>query len=487
MFTQTILSMHTENTSKPAEAAFLFFGVALLLFVHLFALGKVPGLHFDEAWAMNHAHRISRGIFTLEGMSPYTAPWAHYWAALWMKLFGPSLFVFRLSQVFLSLAGAGFLSLALWHSGRKSAACFLPIALALLPGLVMNHRFAIELTGFHAFCFGLLAFSLVRGWVLLAVFAWLAGSTGHILFYGLGLAVIGAAIWEGREFSRRERWGAAFGCLLLSLFFLRVLLLIPEKGKAAALFASVVGVGFMLALGAEKWKIWRRHSLETVVLYLALVFLFNAFFFLDGFWQLSLTTGKEGWKGARIFNLVLFLPFAIWLTQRGSRDSPRWLRRAFLLAVICLGAMMLKPAPRYFEIILLGLVVFAAQGIARLPFLGRMATILFLLLHSTMLYTEYFSTMPREASLRFLLFKDSSRDFLSKQELAQVLGGWGCAVGDIQQVDSRVGEALAALSRADWPITNSPCRFKNLQVERRADSGRAGTREEAADFVIWEK
>ena len=227
--------MPTENTSKTADALLFLFGSALLIFVHAFALGEIPGLHFDEAWAMNHAFRISEGEFTLQAMSPYTAPWAHYWAALWMKVMGPSVLVFRASQVFLSLAGAGFLSLALLHSGRRTAAVLLPLTLALLPGLVLNQRFAIELTGFHAFCFGLFALSLVRGWVVLAVAAWVAGTTGHILFYGLGLAVIAAAIWEGREFTRRERFVSTLGCFLLALFFFRVFLMIPEKGKAGAL------------------------------------------------------------------------------------------------------------------------------------------------------------------------------------------------------------------------------------------------------------
>jgi hypothetical protein len=479
--------MPTENTSKYANAILFLFGSALLMFLHAFGLGEIPGLHFDEAWAMNHAFRISEGEFTLQAMSPYTAPWAHYWAAIWMKLFGPSVLVFRASQVFLSLAGAGLLALALHQSGRRTAAALLPLTLALLPGLVLNQRFAIELTGFHAFCFGLFAYSLVRGWALLAVAAWVAGTTGHILFYGLGLAVIAAAIWEGRELTRRERLVSTLGCFLLALFFFRVFLMIPEKGKAGALVASALATGTLLAIGAEKWKFWRRHWLEGVVLYLALVFLFNAFVFLDGFWQHSVTTGREGWKGGRMVSIALFFPFVLWLTQRGSRDTPRWLRRAFLLLVILLGLMMLKPAPRYFEILLLALGVFAAQGLARLPFLGRMAALVFLLLHGTLLYAEYFTTTPKEASLRFLFFKDSSRDFLSKQELASVLGGSGCALSDIQAVDSRVNEALTAISRADWQVAPGGCRFKNLQVERRAESGRAGTKEEVADFVIWEK
>lgn len=480
--------MPTANTSKPAEGIFFVFGVVLLLALHLFALSQVPGIHFDEAWALNFAYRLSEGEWTLSAMSPYTAPWAHYWAALWMKAFGPSLYVFRLSQVMLAFMGIGFMGLALQESGRKGAARLLPLTIALLPGLVMNHRFAIELTGFHVFCFGLLAWGLVRGWIVIAVLAWLAGTTGHILFYGVGIAAIGASIWERKELIWRDRLIGAGGCLLLALFFARVATLVPEKGKAWALVASAVLLAALVLARAERWKIWQKPHWESVAVLLALVFLVNTLFFLDGFWSLSITTGKEGWKGGRLINLLLFLPAAFWLAWRGSRDCPRWLRRAFLLGVICLGFMMLKPAPRYFELALLVVAVFVAQGLASLPFLGRMAMVVFLFLHATVLFAEYFSVSPRETALKFLFFKDSSRDFLSKQELVSVLGGSGCRLSDINGADSRVQEALLALSRADWNVDAAKtCKWKSPQVERRAESGRAGTREEVADFVIWEK
>lgn len=480
--------MRTANTSNPAEGIFFVFGVLLLLGLHLLALGQVPGLHYDEAWALNFSYRLSQGEWTLSAMSPYTAPWAHYWAAIWMKLFGPSLYVFRLSQAMLAFMGIGLLGVALQLSGRKAAARLLPLTVALLPGLVMNHRFAIELTGFHVLCLGVFAFALVKRWPLMAVFAWIAGTTGHVLFYGVGIAALAAAIWEQKDLRWRERGAVVLGCALLALFFLRVALQVPEKGKAWALVASAILISVMVLLKAERWKIWNKPHWESVAVLLALVFLGNTLFFLDGFWSLSITTGKEGWKGGRLVNLIVFLPAALWLAHRGSREMPRWLRRAFLLGVICLGLMMLKPAPRYYELALLLTAVFVAQGLASLPFLGRMAMVVLFILHSTVLFSEYFTVSPRERDLRFLFFKDSSRDFLSKQELVSVLGGSGCRLSDINGADSRVQEALVALSRADWPVSSgATCKWKNLQVERRAESVRAGMREEVADFVIWEK
>lgn len=178
-------------------ALFPALGLLLLAWIHFEALGVYPGLHFDEAWAMNYAWRIVNepGFWPLTAMSPYTAPWTHYWAALWMKILGPSLLVFRASQVTLSLFGLLCLHLSLPRGSRF----FFPWALFLLPGLLLNHRFAIELTGFHVLCFGLLAFGLRYRTYTLAFAAALLGTTAHILFYGVALGLLFALSLEGKE------------------------------------------------------------------------------------------------------------------------------------------------------------------------------------------------------------------------------------------------------------------------------------------------
>lgn len=476
--------MSTENSSPRAlDLAFLTLGILFLALFHFFALGEVPGLHFDEAWAMNFSWRIASepGFWPLHAQSPYTAPWTHYWAALWMNAFGPSVLVFRLSQIALSLGGLGFIAAALRARGFERAAMLLPLTAAFLPGLVLNHRFAIELNGFHALCFGLLFWARAP-W--LKALAWLVGSTSHVLFFGVGLALLGAILWEKRELSKAERRAGFGASLLLALFFVRVAFLIPEKGKGVALVAVGILAAVSFLLPFERRSFGRRWA-DSVVGIFSCVFLANALFFLQGSWSVAISTGLKTWRGAGLVGILLFVPLALWLLWRGSREAPRFFRRWFLLSVIVLGAMMLKPAPRYFEVVFLASAAWIAVGLASMRALPRFSVLLFFALHTAWLYPNYFLSVPKEESLRLLLWKDSSRDFLSKQRLASVLGSSGCSLSDIKSVDSRVREALVALSRRDWPLADGKCKWQELHVGRRAETETGPTREEVADFVLW--
>jgi hypothetical protein len=106
----------------------------------------------------------------------------------------------------------------------------------------------------------------------------------------------------------------------------------------------------------------------------------------------------------------------------------------------------------------------------------------FLVLHALRLLLAFATVPAREENLRLLFFKDSSRDFLSKQELVRFLGGLGCSFSDIKSVDSRVREALIALSRSDWPVAAHPCPWKEIRLARKAESTQSGF--EVADFVL---
>lgn len=480
--------MSIENSSNRAlELTLLALGILFLGFFHFFALHAAPGLHFDEAWAMNFAHRIAfePGFWPLTAQSPYTSPWAHYWAALWLKLLGPSLYVFRFSQVILSLAGLLCFCVALWRRGYERAACWLPLMAALLPGLVLNHRFAIELNGFHAFCFGLMVLGLGLGRVAwLTALAWVIGSSSHILFFAVGLALLAAIVWEKREIRLGDRWCGGIASLALAAFFFRVFLLIPEKGKGLALFLVALFAAFGFFFPPTRW-LPRPRWIDSFVGLVAFTFLANAVFFLEGSWSVALSTGLKAWRGLGGAGVVLFCGASLWLTYTGSREVPRFARRWFLLGVIVLGAMMLKPAPRYYECALLGLAVFLSLGVAALRPVQRWAVVFLFVLHAAWLYPLYVLTTPKEESLRFVLWKDSSRDFLSKQSLVAVLGGSGCQLSDIKTVDSRVREALQALSYGDWPVKPGGCLWKELNVARRGESSSGTHREEAADFVLW--
>ncbi|MGE3262898.1 MAG: hypothetical protein AB7K68_14040 [Bacteriovoracia bacterium] len=477
--------MPTENSlnSRHAERGLLALGVLACLYFHLRGLSAMPGLHYDEAWAMNYSWRIGfePGFWPWQAMSPYTAPWAHYWAALWMKLFSPSLLVFRLSQVALSLSAIFLFTHELFRMGQRRAAAFFPLAVVFLPGLLLNHRFAIELNGLHPFLFALLFAALARGRVAWAAAFWVIGSTGHILFYAVGLSLLAACLWEKREFSSPERRAISLASAALGLFFLRVFFSVPEKGKAAALVISALALIAIMEFPRARRALDYFPRWSYLPAILGAVFFVNLVFFAEGTWTTALFTGVASWE-ADPRMLFLFPPLFAWLAWKQLEKTPALLRNWFWFGLVLLGLMMLKPAPRYFEIPLFALALLLASALANRPrrqiWLGCAA----LSLHAGLIYFSPLSAPPKEAELHLFFYKDSSRDFLAKQKLAQFLGGVGCGLNDIKSVDSRVGEALLALSREDWQIHGGPCPWNELSVTRSKESGTQLPT--IADFVL---
>ena len=494
----------------------LALGFFLVVLGHALDLGWTPGLHFDEAWAMTYAWRIASepGFWPLTAMSPYTAPWAHYWAALWLKLLGPSQDVFRLSQASLSLGGL----LLLCASLPRRARFLFPWAVLLLPGLVLNHRFAIELTGLHALCFGALCLALARRWWVAAFFAALAGTTAHVLFYGAMLALLAAAVVTRAPVLGEKRPRALFAAYfaLTALFLGRVALLVPEKGKASLLALSALLAAAFLALGAYQWRGWHSKWGERALAVAAVVFLFNACFFGQGYWTASLYTGLDVWglyPGLAPPNFVLCLLTILLLTVGALAYAPRFPRAWLLAGAFVTGVMMLKPAPRYYELALLGLAALftlaAAAALEGVRWAGlknprellrgsirnwrkllpvasaaSLALIGFTGIEmSAGLFDVRRQVGLREAELRFLAFRDSSRDFLDKKGLVKFLGGSGCEFSDIETHDPRLLESLKALSLGDWPRPDGEkpaCRYS--YVARATEEGAKG--EPFGEFVL---
>jgi hypothetical protein len=85
-----------------------------------------------------------------------------------------------------------------------------------------------------------------------------------------------------------------------------------------------------------------------------------------------------------------------------------------------------------------------------------------------------------DVSPHFLLFKDSSRDFLDKQSLVRFLGGSGCGRSDIQTHDPRLKEELDALSLGDWPVKQASCPY--IYVALRTEEGATG--EPHGEFLL---
>jgi hypothetical protein len=457
-------------------------GCALLLFTHFYKLGTIPGLHYDEAWAMNYAWRIAQetGFWPLSAMSPYTAPWAHYWAALWMRILGPSVMVFRSSQVALALGGLACLAFALPKHLRSA----FPWAVILLPGLILNERFAIELTGFHVLCFGALVLAVRREKFGLACAAALFGTTAHILFYGVALAGVALVFLQGWQLSSRQRTWVTVYFTLTALFLARVLANIPEKGKGAALVLSSLVAIAAISWEWNRWPLWRKPAWGYLLGLAGLIYGFNCVFFAQGFWAAAVAKGFA-------FYQVPFETPAFWVgllgllyvCARGWAAAPKWIPTAFLLLTVACGVLMLKPAPRYFELPMLALACLLTYDLAtwiylvewpvsrRLHLLTALSAVLALNTGITLANTALLPSV--EASLHFLFFKDSSRDFTDKHVLVEFLGGSGCARGDIHTGDPRLKEELDALALGDWPVNRSgPCHWNFVSL--RSEEGSVG-------------
>ncbi len=478
-------------------------GLSLLFFLHVYGLAGVPGLHYDEAWAMNYSWRIvsEPGFWPLAAMSPYTAPWAHYWAAFSMWIFGPSLVVFRGSQMVLAFFGLIAIAFAL-PSERRAA---FPVAVLLLPGLILNHRFAVELTGFHVLAFGLLCLGLRRRKYWLASAAALAGTTAHILFYGVALGLLAAVFLERIPIDKQARRAGALYFGLMALFFTRVISEIPEKGKALALLLSCAAGFGLLLCGGERWRIWHFSWWKRLLPWAAAVFVANCIFFAQGFWLAEIFTGFESGVNQWIVQVCGCLALAA-VFLFSLRETPAFVRTWFFLVLFFLGVMMLKPAPRYYELAFLGLAGIFTLGISKHRLEGLMARLktggqkatwmkaagIALLLACLAKNTGGAMAMPflswefhfsKESSLHFLFFKDSSRDFLNKQRLVGFLGGSGCSLSDIHTNDPRLLESLKALALGDWPVASAPCAWNF--VTRRSEANGIG--EPFGDFMLRRK
>ena len=106
--------MNPHSASPPRRIAvrvprfFWLLTLALLIgaFLRLWQIGSLPpGLHYDEAADTIIAQQIARGESAPIFVAAYTGKEVlfFYWAALWMKLIGPSVFAMRLAAALLGV------------------------------------------------------------------------------------------------------------------------------------------------------------------------------------------------------------------------------------------------------------------------------------------------------------------------------------------------------------------------------------------------
>ena len=450
-------------------------GFLALLFVHLYRLTLIPGLHFDEAWAANFSVKIlsEPGFWPIEAMSPYTSAWSHYVAALFFKFFGINLEVYRLSQLCLSGAGLLFLFLALRRRYGLEASYFFPIAILVLPGIYLNHRFGIELNSMHVFVFGWLLHALTSGRRAQAALAVIIGVTSHLLFFAVVIACLAFIIIRNIKLTNRDRAWIVATALLLAPFFFQILQKIPEVKKALLLlvcnFAIVVGFTTPLYAWLQKridaipqpqnWFYW-------ILSFLFLPLLLPLFLFSEGHWTVFLYKGA--WNSWPIFGvgLLALIPALVF----GSRElKKRGDHIFFILVLVFVAAMVPKATPRYFELPMLCLAICVAIGFAHCSLVAlRRVTLMVAVLSSLLLFTH--QLLPGdtvENKIQFLFLKDESADFLSKQHVAAELGLRGCGISDIRIADFRGGEGLRFLRFGDWPVAKKACEWPQA-IWRRA-------------------
>jgi hypothetical protein len=484
---------------------FFVFGIILVLIQHFAMLYDVPGLHFDEAWSANLAADLLAGG-EWRSQSAYTRPWSQYLAAFFFGSFGVGLLEFRFLQVSLALAGLSMIGFSLFSAGFRRTALFLPLAASLLAGIATNHRFAIELTGLHPFCLGLFVLGIeqrirlgTKGSAYFLIGAGtILGTTSHILFLAVPLATLAMLLLEEWRLERRDRLFLILVSLVLTPFFAEIALRVPEKGKGIALVCLGGAIfvwallGAPLILSSQEW----RSRLRLACLVLSIPFVFNAIAFADGAWSYLLTHGGlvvPFFTGlpAIAATLVVYRAWRVEsLTGEGEHASHRLF---FILLALISGLLMIKAAPRYFELPIIIFSVLLAHGISSLEprRLGVFACFMSLLVNVNF-FANYLwparAGLSTEREIRLFSFRDSSRDFLPKQSLVRDLGARGCGMSDIKTQDSRVVEALTFLNRRDWAKVDGVDACPVLNLSRRVEFEKLDPSPEAekiGDFMVW--
>lgn len=464
-------------------------GYLTYFFTHLFQLSSVPGLHFDEAWFAVFARRIAfePGFWPLYAMSAQTRPWSHYWSAFIFRILGDSVWVYRTSCIALSFLGVVFIAEGLKRSGRFYASAFFPWIAALSPALVLNHRFGIELTSIHTFCFGaiiLLSTSMERknssrtAQIFFVAAAWI-GVSSHVLY----LAVIAAWVicdWvQGRHYRREWTW---LGILQIPLA-LQLLLYFPEKDKAT-LFAVSTG---LLLIGAPLTQLMTRtiakhfSPIKKTIMILGLAPTLITLFLWEGSWQILFQLGNLHFTALVGIALIVSVTLAVQALKKELRkglskgqrskvneglvlDLKNW--GFFIVCIsVCLIAVAPKPTGRYFETALLSVAIFLSLSFEAFESRHRQFfSVLLLGAQAGVLGFNYFLPAMNHSYLdrgyRFLFFHDSSRDF------APVLDSntLRCSRDQIHAEDSRIHQILDFLVTTQNPPAD--CADKSWTAQR---------------------
>jgi hypothetical protein len=384
----------------------------LLIFIHCTHLDHFPGFHFDEAWVANLSHRIANesGFWPFQAQSPYANSISYYGVAWVYKVFGTSVWSFRLTGVIYSLLGLALFQMALSRKYRPQALYFPWIILASM-GLWLNPRFSIELNTFHVFCFGLIAWGLtlkaeVKRLTLFAV-GIVAGTISHLLFLAPALALLGTRMSESTPLSRLEKLFVAglSGCFIPYAFYLSWV--VPERDKVFLMLGGAFAV-LIWSLFFSHFRFGLLSRFQKIFEFLSLPLLAICLFFLEGHWSLSIYT-SELQLGFAMGIRILLIGLVYF---KFKAHTPEHLNRFSCFLLLATATLMLKPAPRYFELAMLTFCVVLCFSFIRVSRVW-----LFLAVFSS-LWGFWFSGISkfslknyREREIRFGPLKDHSKDF----------------------------------------------------------------------------
>lgn len=410
--------------------------MAAAAFTQLSHLTAVPGFHFDEAWQGLYAWRIASeaGFWPLEAMNGYTSPVPHYFLAAVFQVFEPTLAALRGAFAALNFASLGIWVHILRARAGKGAAAWFAALWALLPLLVHQHRFYIEVTAFFAFCFSLSALGVhlwkrhPRTAMALVVAPTIAALASHILY----AAPILAAAWVAAAQNLRKDPRVLKAFLPIAAAGLVVSLrayLSLRKPSALAFVAAFAALPIILHFdwGAQARRLRPVLALAAVVYGVAYVLLF-----WNGPWPYSQVTGRNGGFWLPV-NLAL-LAYAGHCARKARLPGAAALLGPFALAsfVLC-SVMVFKQTPRYYMVPTMALAAWAAVSLSstRQKAAAKALALIFVCWNSYAFVARYLLPFQSRGATgaefkSLVIFKDTARDFRPFQKVFAWLEEQGC-------------------------------------------------------------
>lgn len=408
-------------------------GLLLFCVTHLLFLESTPGFHFDEAWAAEHSLRIAfePGFWPLKAMTVQTSSWSHYVTAAFFRIFSPSVFVFRASHVFLNVGALCLLALGLKNFSFPKVAKALPWVAALMPALVMNHRFSIEITAFHSLCFGLIFYSISKlkssdsnvAWAGIVVGSFL-GFTSHVFFLGVMAAFLWMLVSHKDKLLNQAKTRFVLALLVLSLlpFVYSISTEIIWKWKGRALLLLFVTLLVWLTLLKARLPKFTA-KFEYLIYLVSIPFLFNFLLFCESHWLVLHHFGAIAVPylvGAQ-FILLVALAIMYYRTEGKNLAELKTLLRFTLALLAAGGVVMITQAPRYYEILFWMLtILFSAVAVWAWE-QGKKAKLLLYFWSVSAAFTlilNYYNPgyhyQGISKDFRFLALKESSYDYVPK-------------------------------------------------------------------------